>query len=269
MTKFITYIIILIILTGCSENIKQDRFENEIINCIQSRYEKKKVNFRQEVSRFQSFMVNEKVLRDSSGASYYYFYDELMNVDSFPDLPGKFDVDTGFINQFEILSECLNIHKKDQSEEYQNSRYAKYRDAIRKSYEREDVSPEVVSQNILSILDSNDFELLIYKIPLLTQLYYMESEQVERNKRDALPSIELTIHSDSSMYVNGKETTWKYLKSDLKKAASMFSEKEREIMIVRLKVESETRMGIVTRVKEELRNINFIRISYSTMDANK
>ncbi len=43
------------------------------------------------------------------------------------------------------------------------------------------------------------------------------------------------------------------------------SEAERPLMTTSLKVDSETRMGIVTDVKQELRMVNALRVNYSTL----
>ncbi len=42
-------------------------------------------------------------------------------------------------------------------------------------------------------------------------------------------------------------------------------EAERPLMTTSLKVDSETRMGIVTDVKQELRKVNALRVNYSTL----
>ena len=43
------------------------------------------------------------------------------------------------------------------------------------------------------------------------------------------------------------------------------AEAERPLMTTSLKVDSETRMGIVTDVKQELRMVNALRVNYSTL----
>ncbi len=43
------------------------------------------------------------------------------------------------------------------------------------------------------------------------------------------------------------------------------SEAERPLMTISLKVDRDTRMGIVTDVKQELRNVNALRVNYSTL----
>ena len=46
-------------------------------------------------------------------------------------------------------------------------------------------------------------------------------------------------------------------------------EKEIPLLTTSLKVDQDTKMGIVSKVKQELREVNALKISYSTREKNK
>jgi len=119
---------------------------------------------------------------------------------------------------------------------------------------------------LLLAVDTSSFDIMTYKLPTLLSLYYFENSSVDLRAYEKLPKIEVIIHANHDVFINNNKVDLDDFINIIKTKISKFSDAEKEIYIVRLGVDKETRMSIVSDVKELLREANSLRISYRTFE---
>ena len=80
-----------------------------------------------------------------------------------------------------------------------------------------------------------------------------------------MPRIDITIKSNEDVYMNGVKVSRDNFTSAFNSALSEFSEEEKEIHIIRLSVDEQTKMRVVIWVKNALKENNSLKIHYRSI----
>lgn len=106
---------------------------------------------------------------------------------------------------------------------------------------------------------------------LMVKIKLPEATQVQKLQKKSLVSyiyigepINKTLGTNSRIQLNDSYATVKDIPEFVTKSRQAINEAERSLMTTSLKVDENTKMGIVTDVKQELRKANALKINYST-----
>ena len=92
----------------------------------------------------------------------------------------------------------------------------------------------------------------------------VSSDTITLPVRDNRPKeIEINIPTDEVVLLNGIETPMDSIAVRMSKIVETFSEIEKEQYIVNISAEEHVKMGVIVDLKEQLNNINALRISYN------
>lgn len=266
MKKSAIYIVLILLFSCKSDSvIKEDVYEKEIAKCIYFKYQNIGCDLKKELKEFENYLIEIKVIEDSTGNSYRGFYQYILENDSIPNFPGNYDVNPLVLDNISIFQSCFSKYDFDKSEKYKASRFKKFRNSTT-NMSRVDIDQSShIAQEMLKSLDSNAFDIEIYKIAFLLSFYNIESNMVEKRIRDALPSVMLVIHSNKDIFINGRGVALSEFTDVINDVISEFTYEEQEIFIIKLKVDPDTKMGLISEIKELLRKSKALRIDYSTI----
>lgn len=258
-------LIIGISFVGCGTAGDKYKFEDEMIQCVKDEFNVIGFDIVREFDSFEKYLIKTSVLKDASGRSYYEFYDGLIKTNDIP-LDGNYKVDSVVIDNYHLLKECYQSQRKNKSKEYLQSKSSKLQlvmDSLMKS-NINDVS--LVAKAVISVLDSGDFNNEFYKVFMLQSMYRIEMEEMERKKREALPKIVIQILENEIITLNGVEVKLKHLQEKINYEVNQFNDLEREVHIAKLEVEPHVKMGLVTQVKNMLREAGSLRLNYKSLE---
>ncbi|OQX76945.1 MAG: biopolymer transporter ExbD [Bacteroidetes bacterium 4484_249] len=106
---------------------------------------------------------------------------------------------------------------------------------------------------------------------LLVQVKPPEATEVQKLEKKSLvsfiyigPPLSKKLGSDSRIQLNDQFADVKDIREFIQLERESRDETDRKLLTTSLKVDKETRMGIVTDVKQELREVGAFKINYST-----
>ena len=190
--KYISLIILcsLICLKGVSQNYD---YEDNLINCLYGASESAGFNLKLEFSKFENYLIQQKILSDRTGQSYYDIYSSIKDTDdvnfeidySLPDSVGK-NFDSNLFQQ--IFQACSKVDNETlENELYLNSRLFELNKAIENS-RLESISPGSVAGVIIDVLTPSDFEHDYYKFTTILTIITLNS--LETGLERQLPTLE-------------------------------------------------------------------------------
>jgi hypothetical protein len=103
-----------------------------------------------------------------------------------------------------LFQKCLGKFDLNNNKEYKSSRYNHFRKITKSLLNEERLSPSLIAKRILNSLDSNAFDIKVYKVVFLLSFYYVESNIVDKRIRDALPSIKVVVDSNKDVFINSE-----------------------------------------------------------------
>jgi len=111
---------------------------------------------------------------------------------------------------------------------------------------------------------------------LMVKIKLPEATQVQKLQKKSLVSyiyigepVNKALGSNSRIQLNDSYATVKDIPEFVFKERQARPEAERNLIITSLKVDENTKMGIVTDVKQQLRKANALKINYSTREVLK
>lgn len=116
----------------------------------------------------------------------------------------------------------------------------------------------------------------IREVSLLVKVTPPQATEVQKLEKKSLVSfiyigkpVKAALGTESRIQLNNAFATPKDISQFIMSERQSRPESDRKLLTTSLKVDSETKMGIVTDVKQELRNAGAFRITYSTRKQGK
>ncbi|WP_417800603.1 ExbD/TolR family protein [Tenacibaculum sp.] len=245
MKKLIfTYLTFGIFTISC--NSQTLRVEDKLMNCIYQNYEDNGTKFKKALTGFEQLLINEKILKDSSGKSYVAIFEKIIEENDFNYNPSKSFLDKIIdigMPQLESFIKCQSELKE--SKFIKSNELQKVFDSLKKS---DNFSPSTVAKGILTVLNSEDFELDYYKMSvffLFDTISYVNDDGLIRKlpetqendtEYDLSKAINIYIDGNNQIFANKKKVDIDELKIVIKE----YEEKNKSESIISLKAERET-----------------------------
>ena len=111
--------------------------------------------------------------------------------------------------------------------------------------------------------------LVNIKLPDATEVAKIERKDLSSYIQigTPMPQYQSLYGTDSRIQLNDSFKTINDIRDFIAAERETLSESDRQLMTINLKVDKETRMGIVTDVKQELRRTSALKIMYQANDA--
>lgn len=241
------------------------RVEDKLMNCLYQSYEDNGTKFKKTLTEFEQLLINEKILKDSSGKSYVAIFEKIIEENDFNYNPSKsfFDLIMAIgIPQSESFVICQSELKE--SEFIKSNELQKVLDSLKES---DNFSPSTVANGILTVLNSRDFELDYYKMSvffLFDMISYVNDDGLSRKlpeiqeddtEYDLSKAINIYIDGNNQIFVNKRKVDIDQLKNALKE----YEEKYKSQSIISVKTERRTRyqtyIDVQNAIVEEIRKL--------------
>jgi len=257
-------ILILFFLTifiSCSaQTDKQDKFENQICDCVDSSYDSIGVDFKQELLDFEKHLIETDQLENSDGESYYKIFKTIVAKGDIP-IKTDYSIDKFTPDNFVIYAKCFYSQFDNPKLEDSDSKLKDlYRDFKRLSGSG-NINPKSAAEVIINVLDADDFEKELYKFYALNTFYYTASTNGFTSFNDT-EVIEIDITENQDVFLNGIKVDIDSISNKIIEITSEYSDEEKEKYRINLTVDKDVKMGVVTDVKLQLREANALRINY-------
>ncbi len=262
---------IIIIFTtffcACSSNVpeKDYNFENNALKCGIQEFKKIGVDIVQELNKYEAYLIEEGILKSKSGKSYKNFINKSIKKDTLV-LPCMYKADSLINENFKFLWHCFRRLELNKSQKYIESKAHKLNKAIDSLSITNNVKEFTILQAISSVADTTDFSNDFYRLYSLQLCYHKEAYDIYKIQDAKKPKIFLSIYYEKDIKVNGVQVKIEELKEKLMVETEKFTEEDKKELIIKLKVEKNVKMGVVTDVKKILREVGLLKINYSTME---
>ena len=172
--KKVLYILFLIFI-GCSN--QQERIEKKLFDCSVTASKKDNKDLLQRFKYYESELIKNKVLKDNSAKSYRNVLEIIAKEkDYFFDIPESINENVLRVEEA-AYEQVINCQKKILSDslKYDFKVFFKFQESIKKSMYENNISPQIVAKNYLSVLNEDDFKLNYYKTRIILVLSLQNS----------------------------------------------------------------------------------------------
>lgn len=248
MKKIIlTYLTFAILTMSCQG--QTERIETKLMNCIYENYEDKGVEFKKALSDYEKLLIDEKILKDGTGKSYKAIFEKIVMDDDFDYNPSKSFLDKIIdigMPQNESFKNCQSaLREKSKNEFSKGTELQTVLDSIQNSG---NLTPSIVANGILSVLNEKDFELDYYKMSvffLFDTISYTNDSGISRKipefkeaetENDLSKAINIYIDGNNQIFVNKEKVDIEKLKVQIRE----YEFKNKSESIISFKAERET-----------------------------
>jgi len=179
-----------------------------------------------ELKKLETHLVGNGSLKSTSGGSYYEVYEKIVELNRVPVYIDQVEFETLYsVNQGDYFSPaCLTKGDRIDSLSLVSSKYYRLSMAMDELGSEVNLSPSLVAEKIISILDSTDFNNEFYKSLALLSLAYTSNTgrgivKVFPRKKEPeyedFVSFQLLVTSADKIIVNEKEIDEKHLRQML------------------------------------------------------
>jgi len=190
-------------------NSQSIKVEDKLINCVYQNYEDNGTKFKKALTEFEQLLINENILKDSSGKSYIIIFEKIIEENDF-----KYNPSESFLDKIiDIGMPKLESFNKCQSE-LKESEFSKNNE-LRKIFD--------------ALKESGNFS----QSTIVRKLPEIQEEDIEY---DISKSINIYIDRENQIFVNKEKVDIDALKT----AVRNYEEKNKSESIISLKTERET-----------------------------
>lgn len=202
--------LLVIVLMSILSSYSQNNIEKEFNDCYFNTMPDKGKKVKEYYLEYEKLLINEGILKDSSGVSYYHLFEsilkeKLINLDvkySLIDSINKLNY-SGLIHANE---KCIEKIKSNKNYKYSKSSIIKKKiDSL-----KDNLDPEKVSEVFLTVFDYKDFELDFYKLKTLLMIDISKSSseinenEVKFSKERIANSLKIHLSKESQVQVSNK-----------------------------------------------------------------
>lgn len=251
----------LTILISCSvQTDKQDNFENQICDCVDSSYFSIGVDFKKELLDFEKHLIESDQLENSDGESYFKIFKTIVEKGDIP-ITTDYSIDKFTPDNFVIYAKCFYSQLDNPKLEDSDSKLKDLYYNFSRLTGSGNINPKSAAEVIINTLVADDFEKELYKFYALHTFYYTSSTNGLTSFNDP-KMIEIVITENQDVFLNGIQVEIDSIAKKITKITSEYSNEERENYRINLTVDKDVKMGIATDVKLQLRQTNAMRINY-------
>ena len=267
MKKLIlTYLIFGILTISCQG--QTERIEIKLMNCIYENYEDQGIEFKKILSDFEKLLIDEKILKDGTGKSYKAIFEKIIIDDDFDYNPSR-----SFLNQIidigmpqnESFRNCQSkLREKSENKSSKGTELQTVLDSIKNSG---NLTPSIVANGILSVLNEKDFELDFYKMSvffLFNTISYTNDDGISRKlpyfkedetEYDLSKAINIYIDGNNQIFANKEKVNIEELKVQIREYE--FKNKSESIIIFKAERETmyKTYVDVQNTIVGEIRNL--------------
>ena len=252
---------IFTVLISCSAQLdKQDKFENQICDCVDSSYDSIGVNFKQELNGFEKYLIESDQLENSNGESYYKIFKTIVANGDIP-IKTDYSIDKFTPENFGLYAKCFYSQFDNTKLEASDSKLKDLYHDFKRLSGSGNINPKSAAEVIVNVLDADDFDKELYKFYALHTFYYTASVNGFSSFNDT-KTIEIDITEKQEVFLEGVQVEIDSIANLIAKLTSNFTEEELENYRISLTVDKNVKMGVVTDVKIQLRKANALRINY-------
>jgi len=244
--NFLLQLITLLLFASCSSQNK--RIETELMECYYQTYSDNGAELKQVISNYQSLLVKEKVIPDSSAKSYLSFYQKITEGKEFEHVPSK-----SFLNELQSIEkpngminrECQSRVLADSSS-FDTNKVFILEDAISSVRDAGDLNPSLVAKQILTVLNEEDFELEYYRLRTLFLFDMLNVNYGIDNKlrtatggvieHDLTNALKISTNEKNEIFVNGQKVNFE----QLKKRITDYGQKNKGSSVISISASRET-----------------------------
>ncbi|WP_421823857.1 hypothetical protein [Flagellimonas oceanensis] len=217
-THLLSALIVILFQTSCSGQSK--RIEEKMMECTYQSYPDNGLAFKQLISDYQTLLIDEEILADSSAKSYRDLLKKFADGKGFDKVPSKY-----FYIEFrnlekgneEALRKCREQVLND-SAMYSSSKLKAFKSVIQSN------SPKasILAKEILDVLSEEDFELHLYKLCTFMMFSYIETDAgVVENAQtvtdyDRTKALNIRLTKNKEILVNNQSASMAELKTLVK-----------------------------------------------------
>ena len=258
------------------------KVKEKLIRCIksikQTKFNSYEINITKTLDDYEKYLLEAKILKNTNAESYINTFNYIrdnyaQNTSLYEYTEETFPKDTIIVNNYSSFTQdCMDEFVKEMQQiqtEYENSALYEYKKQLGILIEEFIPLQSEKDENYNRTIDSSYFQTRFFKHIVLYLIYIDEFHFSEKRKQDALAKFIITITKGEVIKINGEKISVNKLSDFINNEKEKFTDYEKENYIVRLKVEAKTKMGIVTDVRNEIRNSNSLRIYYSTLRENE
>jgi len=238
---------------------------NPFLHCIYDKYDSIEIDIKNEMYFFEKYLINSAQLKDSTGQSYIDIFKIISNTDSFP-ITSNYFIKNFKVQYYDIIDQCrFNIYSHQDFDSLRFQKSINFSEALDSIKNTNDLKPSIVADCFLSNFDESDFSNSTFKFLTLYNFYFITNPHIfQEYTNHYLPTIEILIGNDSVVYINDEKKNINDLAYEILKLRNTFSEKGKLNYEILLIIDSNTKMGIVTDIKKQLRKANVKKIRYRT-----
>jgi biopolymer transport protein ExbD len=217
--KNIFYFLFLLLIS-CSP--KKERIEDKLFDCSITASKKDNKDLLKRLKNYESELIKNKILKDNSAKSYRNIIVKIANEKDYSfDVPESISENIlkvgdsayyiGIDCQKKILSDSLK---------YDFNKFLKFQESIKKSMYENDLSPQIIAKNYLSVLTEDDFELNYYKSRIILVLSLQNSgifkkigdKEFKEKKYNKKTAFIIKLNGKNEIFIEDKNRTIKELK---------------------------------------------------------
>ncbi|WP_431160501.1 biopolymer transporter ExbD [Flagellimonas beolgyonensis] len=254
------FLLILTLAQLCSCSAQSKRIEEKLMECTFQSYEDAGAEFQILISSYESLLINEGFLDDGSGKSYHGILKKLANGRGFEKEPTKFfylelqKIKQGNLIKVKechafVLSDSLNTETK------RLFRFFNVFDPKNPNT----ASKSNMAQQILKILDVEDFELPFYKLHVFLLFSWIDTEAgLSKIKTEDLEPVVLqsalrvAIDANGEIYVNDVKTFFDEFKVQVRNYEKSHTSKSVIVLKTHRSTLYRTYIKVIKTIEEEI-----------------
>jgi len=259
--KTITLIFWLFVPACFSQELRMDIFEQSVCDCIEQKFDSIGIDINSELLKFEEYLIEKGQLKDSSGKSYYKIFQETAKNGSIP-ICADYPIDGLTIKNFALYSRCFHGLKNNEQLLDSDSKLNALYEAFTNLANRGNFYASSIAKEITKILKPKEFEKDIYRFYALHTFYYSANTNIPSDKKHLRYLAAIYINSNHEVFLNENLIPVNRIAEEINQLKKQKSLTELDTVNIRLFVEPEVKMSILSDVKNELKKVKPQKLYY-------
>lgn len=251
-------LITIVLILECFSSIGQQyntSIESILYECLNESFKSKGIDIELQLNELENELIKNKILESSNKESYFDFYKKVVETNDIVGTIeyGKFDKILNVEIQEYYSKECLDRILLLDTMTIKASKYYQLNEKNKESVLNGELSPSIISRNIVSTLSSQDFGNPYYRANALLSILHIISLEVNENEpklrnEDTNKRLVINVTSKNQVLIENKEVSFEELNSQLEKFIKFNKENHKIIFIS----EKETKYSFYIKVQNSI-----------------
>ncbi|MFK7756029.1 MAG: hypothetical protein AB8B53_03770 [Flavobacteriales bacterium] len=260
-------ILLIILVSSCSaQSSYQD--ESLVMSCICEKFLDEGVDIKSELKSFEKYLIENEVLKDSTGKAYVKFYQEISSTNSIP-LDVHYSIKGIKSSPNNVFTKCLDSLSANPDNLVLNSPLSEFIYSQKKIKNASFVRLDSMVSNLYGFLTPQDFQRDYFRYSSLFSFYNLSNakglERLLPGPKSFDNTIEIVLNSEDDIRIRGRRFNKSTFADELQKLTEDKSELDLENTQVKIRCLSSVKMSVVSSCKMELRKLNYDQITYTTI----